>query len=84
MAVLSRPKNKNGTGPLNASGIKKRNGPLKSNVSGRVLNLLACLRRESGTGRLSILVPCKTKRSHRKSVTDKFIHRYVNIATYSY
>ena len=61
--------------------IQKTNGPLKGNVIGKVLNLLAW-RRECGTGRLS--VPCKTKRGHRKSNTDKVIQRYVNVANYSY
>ena len=81
MAISSsRPKNRNG--PLNASGIKKRNGPLKGNVIGRVLHESARLRRECGTGRLSVLVPCKTKRGHRKSTTDKAIQMYVNVASY--
>ena len=78
MAVSSRPKIET------ASGIKKtqkRNGPLKGNFIRRVLNLLAW-QSECGTGRLS--VPCKTKRGHRKSNTDKVIQRYVNVATYSY
>ena len=46
------------------------NGPPKGNFIGRVPNLLAW-RRECGMGRLS--VPCKSKRGHRKSITDEGI-----------
>ena len=54
-----------------ASGIKKtqkRNGPLKGNVIGRVLNLLAW-RRECGTGRPS--APCKTNEAIERGLPIK-------------
>ena len=57
--------------PKNASGImqtQKRNGQLKGNVIGRVLNVLAW-RRECGTGRLS--VPCKTNEAIEKELPTK-------------
>ena len=57
---------------LNANVIKqtqKRNGPLKGNVIGRVLNVLAW-RRECGTGRLSV-VPCQTNEAIEKVLPTK-------------
>ena len=47
---------------------QKRNGQLKGNVIGRVLNVLAW-RRECGTGRLS--VPCKTNEAIEKELPTK-------------
>ena len=47
---------------------QKRNGQLKGNVIGRVLNVFAW-RRECGTGRLS--VPCKTNEAIEKELPTK-------------